>query len=441
MKKRNFKNVFLFTLSCQMHTKGYKGISIVLALLLFVGIAAAMCLSAAFGGGENDTVYPSPEFVAVVDSAEGAPIELGIFASLADENSEYVLCESVEKANELCGGKKAFILLLEGEGGLCDINVIMPRNAELTESSAEAYTAWVSQFTQVIAMQKAGLDQEQMAAVMTELYEPETPLEDEPDEEADPTAPVKEALSYAVPYITVMLLYFLILFYGQGTSQKVMEEKVSKLMDTFLTSVSARDMVFGKLFAQVAAALCQLALWVIAGVGGFAVGKLLVKELFPGKTLGIITLFESLGAMSDSLFTAGGILACIVMIVAGFVLYSSLAAVGGAMAQKQEDLGSTNTLFSLCLVASFLLALYNGVMTGGTVPVWLYILPFTAVLTTPGAALLGNISLPFAIASVAITVLTAVAAAAFAGKAYVLLAFYKGTPMKLSKLVKQLRNK
>ena len=442
MKNRNFKNVFLFTLSCQMRSKGYKGLTAALALLLFLGIAAAMCLSAAFGGGETVS-YPAPEFVAVVDNAGGETVELEIFSSLGDENSssEYVMADSVEAANELCQGKKSFILSLEGVGGACHMNVVLPENAELDADAAEAYTAWLSQLAKVVAMQKAGLDLEQITAVMSEILIPGEPVEDESLDQTDPLAPVREALSYAVPYVTVLLLYFLILFYGQSMSQKVMEEKVSKLMDTFLVSVNARDMVFGKLFAQVVSALCQLAIWIVAGVGGFAVGKLLVKELFPARTLGIITLFESLGAMSDGLFTACGIAACAVMIIAGFVLYSSLAAVGGAMAQKQEDLSSTNTLFSLLLVASFLLAFYNGIMSGEAVPMWLYIFPFTAVLTVPGAVLLGNITLPVAAASVVITVLVSALAAAFAGKAYVLLAFYKGTPMKLSKLIKQLKNK
>ncbi|MBR6812436.1 MAG: ABC transporter permease, partial [Oscillospiraceae bacterium] len=248
MKNRNFKNVFLFTLSTHLRSKSYKGISIVLALLLLIGIPAVMCLVAAFGGSKAEEVHPSPELVAVVDLAEGEKTDLGIFAMAGDENSsaEYIAADTLETANELCRDKKAFILVLEGEGGVCNMNVVMPENALLNEDAAEAYTTWLSQFTQIVAMMKAGLTEEEAAEVMMQLYMPDEPIEEDITEETDPTAAVREALSFAVPYITVMLLYFLILFYGQGTSQKVMEEKVSKLMDTFLVSVSAQDMVFGK---------------------------------------------------------------------------------------------------------------------------------------------------------------------------------------------------
>lgn len=101
---------------------------------------------------------------------------------------------------------------------------------------------------------------------------------DDANSEQNADATVKNVLGYMLPYVNIMLLYFLILFYGQGTANCVVLEKSSKLMDTMLVSVKPEAMVIGKVLAQAFTCVIQIALWVIGLWGGFAAGIWAVKQ-------------------------------------------------------------------------------------------------------------------------------------------------------------------
>ena len=79
-------------------------------------------------------------------------------------------------------------------------------------------------------------------------------------------------LSMLLPFASLMLLYFLVLLYGQSTAASVILEKTSKLMDLFLVSVEPGAMVLGKVLATALAGLLQLAVWAAGLAGGFAIG-------------------------------------------------------------------------------------------------------------------------------------------------------------------------
>ena len=117
------------------------------------------------------------------------------------------------------------------------------------------------------------------------------------------------------------------------------------------------------------------------------------------------------------------------LLLAGFLLYCSLSAIGGSMAGKAEDLSSTNVLFSLVLVASFFCCMFAGGMDGMTSSArWLDYVPFTAILVTPSRVLLGQTSLLGGLVSLALVVVCAGVLTALAGRVYRLMSLYKGNP-------------
>ena len=193
-------------------------------------------------------------------------------------------------------------------------------------------------------------------------------------------------LSMLLPFASLMLLYFLVLLYGQSTAASVILEKTSKLMDLFLVSVEPTAMVLGKVLATALAGLLQLAVWAAGLAGGFAIG--------------------------------------------------------GSMAGKAEDLSSTNVLFSLVLVASFFCCMFAGGMDGMTSSArWLDYVPFTAILVTPSRVLLGQTSLMGGLVSLVLVVVCAGALTALAGRVYRLMSLYKGNPPTPRRVLRMLREK
>lgn len=130
------------------------------------------------------------------------------------------------------------------------------------------------------------------------------------------------------------------------------------------------------------------------------------------------------------------------MLAAGLLLYCSLAAVGGALAEKPEDLSSTNMLFVLVLIVSFFTTMFAG-GTGADVPwdavTWQVWMPFTAILVAPTKILLGALSIPEALGSLGIVVLTAALITVLAGKLYQMMSLYKGNPPSPKKMIEMLR--
>lgn len=170
-------------------------------------------------------------------------------------------------------------------------------------------------------------------------------------------------LSMLLPFASLMLLYFLVLLYGQSTAASVILEKTSKLMDLFLVSVEPGAMVLGKVLATALAGLLQLAVWAAGLAGGFAIGGAVVRQT--GVTLPLLEVLKGVGRLTG-LFSVPAMLEAAGLLLAGFLLYCSLSAIGGSMAGKAEDLSSTNVLFSLVLVASFFCCMFAGGMDGMT---------------------------------------------------------------------------
>lgn len=248
-------------------------------------------------------------------------------------------------------------------------------------------------------------------------------------------------LSMLLPFASLMLLYFLVLLYGQSTAASVILEKTSKLMDLFLVSVEPTAMVLGKVLATALAGLLQLAVWILSLMGGFAAGGALARQTAPGVTLPLLEVLRGAGRLAG-LFSVPAMLEAVGLLLAGFLLYCSLSAIGGSLAGKAEDLSSTNVLFSLVLVVSFLCCMFAGDMDGMTSSArWLDYVPFTAVLVTPSRVLLGQTSLMGGLVSLVLVVACAGLLTALAGRVYRLMSLYKGNPPSLRRVLRMLREK
>jgi ABC-2 type transport system permease protein len=64
-----------------------------------------------------------------------------------------------------------------------------------------------------------------------------------------------------VAYALSFLLYFSLLMMGQMTMQSVIEEKGSKIVEVILSSVSAKELMIGKIFGASITGLAQMGVW------------------------------------------------------------------------------------------------------------------------------------------------------------------------------------
>ncbi|MDO5344197.1 MAG: ABC transporter permease [Lachnospiraceae bacterium] len=467
-QKESTWKIFRFTLTQRIKTGGYLPAVIAGAVLCFAVPFLIMVGMEKFGGEESEKTNPvTSVYVAEAPSQEDAGTEtsedmqgsageesLGGLQGLAgkaeiDYNSlnslgregytdiNYKVCGSFEEAAQAADGQEnAVILAVENGGASAELKLVLPRNSSLTKEDLEGLEAFLKEAYSYIQIQRSGLEPEQLMQLTAPV---EISSHRSARAEQDDMDKVREILAYVLPYLNIMVLYFLVLFYGQGVSTSVLMEKTSKLMDTMLLSVRPGSMVLGKVLAQALAGALQIFAWLAGLTGGLLAGFLTVKAINPETQMLLVKFLESLNGISG-IFTGPAVLAALLQLAGGFLLYCALAAIGGAVAGKQEELSSTNMLFVLVLVGSFLLSLSCGglgSMAGSSA--WLNWMPFSAVLLVPSRVLLGQITVWEAFGSLAVVLAAFVVIALFAGKLYQCMAMYKGKTPKPKELLRLLR--
>ncbi len=459
--------IFAFTFERQVKSTGYLVGTIVFALLCFLLPAGIMAAVEYFGGDSDsavETAAVSPvQTVYVADETDGAA-DWNLLAQTGSETFggiSYVTCGSLEEADAQAEQEEhSLILLLEetkesaqenaqsqasnGSQNGYQMHLLLLDNTSLSEGDAGDLESFLQANFQIILLQKSGIDPAAAAELLVPATTEVTTVGEEALSETEAALEsMREVLGMLLPYLNIMILYFLVLFYGQGVANNVIMEKTSKLMDTFLVAVKPTAMVFGKVLAVTAASMLQFVIVAASLIGGFAAGSALVRMINPDSDMLLLLFFDSLSEF-QGVMTVPGILLAVVMMVSGFFLYCSLSAIGGSAAGKPEDLSSTNVVFTTVLIISFLAALYAGgigSMDSGAFAKWLDFVPFTSILVTPSRIMLGEVSLGMGVVSLLLVLIVSVLCLLLAGKVYRMMALYKGNPPTPAKLMKMLKEK
>ena len=428
-----FSKVFSFTFNQHVKSKGYKNATIVIAVLclllpalIMVGVeklGSSESETAVLGGSSEEAAFAGIEdvrYVAAVDLSEDKLLDISLLSAAISELTGADI-QVVDMGDDFASAKSltasrndSLILVTEQEGTSYTTSIVIPE-------AAESFGAVFDQYVQIIALQGQNVQPEQT-------------------EEGDSPMEMADVVVMFAGYINMMLLYFFVLVYGQGVANSVVIEKSSKLVESFLVSVKPGAMVLGKLLAITSAGILQLLSWLLSLAVSFIAGTAIVKSINPETDMMIINVFETLGTLLDGMFSPVNCILAILMVVSGMLLYCALAAIGGALASKTEDLSSSNAIFSLILVVSFFGVMFGGGLTSGEeaseILDWI---PFTSVMITPGKALMGTMPLWKTFASFAVTLAVTLLAVAGAGKIYRTMIFYKGDVPKPKDIIKMLK--
>ncbi len=447
------KQVFSFTLTQQLNAKSYRTITILLAVIFFLLPAIIMPCVEAFGKHSAKADEPSPVTEVYVVDNTPVSVDFNFLSQMGNvrfSGISYIDCgDDLDHAKELADANPTSLILAIDANETYRFNLLRTDECDISKNDARALEDYINLYFRLVLSEKAGISYETLAALSVPVVSQTMhmtanglPAEDENQDPDDPLTAMKPVLSMLLPYVNMMLLYFLVLFYGQGVANCVIMEKTSKLMDTFLVSVKPAAMVFGKVFAIITASVLQFVLWIAALVGGFAAGSALVKMINPQSDMVLLAFFDLLGDVSG-MFTVPGVILALLMVIGAFALYCGLAAIGGSLASKPEDLSSTNGLFTLVLIVSFFAVIASGAVTGNMpeTAAWYDYVPFTSILVTPSRVLLGYVSVPTACISLALVLACVALFLAAAGKVYRMMSLYKGNPPKPAALIGMLKNK
>jgi ABC-type Na+ efflux pump permease subunit len=445
---KNFGTVLRFSLKNMAGTKGFKVVTVIFSIIFL--IAPAIILIAIGYNSSKDKTLKSctAKTVYVADETSSDKAFWSGLSSLPEEdykNLKYEVFESREEAFEKAKGDESGIILIVKDNNGLVANVIIPEGSKVEKGNAKNYLKFIKAYNRYFTIGLLGLSEEELAVLDTDSSydtysetgygEGLSIAEDVLSSEELMREQVMKVVSMALPYATIMLLYFMLLSYGQTLAQSVVMEKESKLMDTMLISVRTESLIFGKLLAAIITAMIQAFSWIVALAIGFSAGSLISKAYFPAGKNYLSAFID--GMKELNVFRPVNVVVGLLFLLLSFVLYFSLAAIAGAMSSTKEEVSSKASLFVFPLLISFFILIFAGGMNAETTKTWMLIVPFTGGMILPANVMLGYVSWPVILAAFVAFAVLIVFLVYMAGRIYQMMSLYKGNKISISEVLKR----
>lgn len=175
--------------------------------------------------------------------------------------------------------------------------------------------------------------------------------------------------NYALSFALMLLIYMIVLMYGNGVSSIIAREKDSRTMEILITSTRPTSLILGKVAAAGVAAIVQFGMVVLAAYVGYQLNR----ELYPP--------FVSM--MLSGTLTPSFLWTYLFFSLFGFILYLFLFAALGSTVSKMEDLGSATALVQFLFIGGYILASFAANMPASPLAVVGSIIPFTSIMVMP----------------------------------------------------------
>ena len=147
-----------------------------------------------------------------------------------------------------------------------------------------------------------------------------------------------DAVSFAMAFILIIIIYIMVIMYGSHTLTAVIEEKSSRMVEVMLSSVSPGNLMLGKVLGIGLAGLTQFAIWAVAF---FVLSQ-------QGVSVGEFTL--DVGFLTPVILVS-----FVVFFLLGFFLYATLYAGLGALCNTVQDSQQFHTPLAMGMVIPMML--------------------------------------------------------------------------------------
>jgi ABC-2 type transport system permease protein len=164
---------------------------------------------------------------------------------------------------------------------------------------------------------------------------------------------------FLVSFTMVMLLYINVLVYGFAVMRSIIEEKSSRILEVLLSSVTAKQLLAGKIIGVGAVGLTQALIW-LAIAGAFSIAGMTASR----------------SMMSNVHIPMVGIVAFAVFFILGYFLYSTMYAALGAMVNSDQEAQQVQWPAMLPIVFSIILSTPVLQHPNSQLAVWTSLIPF-----------------------------------------------------------------
>jgi ABC-type Na+ efflux pump permease subunit len=440
-KFTGWKDVFFFTLRQTTKGKAFKITTICFALLLFLIVCLVNILTAA--SGTKNKVSPITTVYVLDESGfrptdfnqlkqTGGKIFSGVsFVFVQDNQTEEEIMKEIDTRSTT-----EAVLSITKENDDYVMRLAIPSNSNISKSDGDALLTQVVPIFENSKLSQIGLSEEQLMSINMPVSTSFSVAGGE--EESIGVTFVK----LFTPMLFSLILYIMVLLYGQSICKSLIAEKSSKLMETLLTSVAPHALIIGKILAMTFLAITQFVLWISSAVAGFVMGDALAKSMYPEHRNIIMSILGLIKDNTDaSAFSIPAILLALLAICLGFLFYSVLAGVVGAILNKAEDLSNGMAIYQIPVIISFLLAYYVPLQEDKRMSALIRLIPFTSPFTVPADLVIGNVGIAAACSSMIILLVTTIIFIILTGKLYKGMVLYNGNKLNLKTMFQLLKAK
>lgn len=423
---RQFLTVLKFELNNYFKNKSFL-LTTILLIVLAVGIIAVpgVLMGRDSGSGGDETEYAASESestdgvdedvsdqesVALFDKS-GSIEDLSSFTALMGIQVQWLECSDESQVEEAVneGSVVAGFIV---EDLLHYTYVVENRSMSDSLQTAFSQAAAASYRSQVLAEQ--GIDASEIEALYQIQPESETQILGK-----------DSAGSYAYTYMLIMVLYFLLIFYGQMIATSVTSEKSNRAIEILVTSVDSNSLIFGKVLAGAIAGLIQCALILGSAVGAYQIFR------------------ESWGGLLDSLFDipVPVWIAFAVFGMMGYLLYAFCFGMLGALVSKTEDISKASAPVLMLYIISFFIAIFGLNDSNGILVRVASFIPFTSSNGMLIRIAMGSVEMWEIIVSGVLLAAFCLGAGVLAAKIFRFGTLMYGNPIKFTTALKKIREK
>lgn len=399
---RGWNTVFNFTFRQAARGVGFKLVTTLITLVI-IGVCIVVNIIAA--KPDDNAVEVSPvKTVFVLDNSGLQPTDYKtIVPELSGEqfkNIEFqtITGQSRDEAISTAAADSSLsiaVIITKNDTGY-EIEAVVPDGSAITKNQAQALLGPIQTGFETSKLMQSGLTVDQLTTVMKPVVTSYSDI-------GEDNSVVTTIIKIVAPMLFGLILYMMLILYGQNISKSVSTEKTSKLMETLLTSIHPYALITGKILAITSMAVLQFVTWIIALVVGLYGGNAVAHAMYPEYQSTVITainfLKENIGQTAMSLPAV--ILAVIVFCI-GFLFYCVLAGLTGCLVSKPEDVASTQTIFVFPVLISWLFCYLTPITGNEALMTVLRQIPFTIPFSVPVDLITGTIGLLQGIVSLVI---------------------------------------
>ncbi len=422
MKK--FLTVYEFELMSYLKNKSFVVTTIVLAVLLFgvMFLPRVFDISDMLGIESTKTEDVSGEDTNAEDTGD---VEAATGLGLVDEQGVFADVTVLEQAFgkdvtfQVMKNEKELKRAVEQEDVAAGFDVKDDLHYEYYVLNREMFDENQAIFEEVLSMmhqqrfcEEQGID---YASFMAEYNAPVDCTEQILGKDAED--------NYWYCYALVIVIFMMIILYGVMVATSVTVEKSNRSIEVLVTSIDAKYLLFGKVFAGATAAIVQLGLILAAVLGGYG-----MNHTFWGDALDMV------------LDIPGEVLAAFAVFgIGGFLFYAFLYGAMGALVSKTEDINKTAGTLQMAIMLVYFVVLFQLQNPDGIVMKVCSFLPFSSYSAMFVRIGMGTVAMWEIVVSAVILFASIFGVGWLAAKIYRMGTLRYGNPIKLSTALKNIK--